>query len=162
MNTVLTLNRFVLDYALKLAEGISEEQMDHQPAPGMHSPRWILGHLAIAYDLGASLLGGHPMTPSDWAKAFGPGSDPASCPSPPPSKQVLLNFLAAGNARLAELARGADPDKLAAPHPFKPLQQSMPTLADLVAHLMTTHATSHLGQLSAWRRLCGLPAVLGF
>jgi hypothetical protein len=42
------------------------------------------------------------------------------------------------------------------------MEKHAPRMADFVAHLMTTHAASHLGQLSAWRRLRGLPAVLGF
>jgi hypothetical protein len=39
--------------------------------------------------------------------------------------------------------------------------QHFPTVADMIAHLMTTHPCVHLGQLSAWRRYYGLPSVLG-
>ena len=162
MEPVLTLNAFVLDYAGRLADGILEEQMDDQAAPGMHPPRWILGHLAIVYDYGVKLLGGAPITPPEWGKAFGPGSAPASCPSPAPSREHLLAALAQGNKELGELARQAAPEKLAGPHGFKPVEAALPTLADFLAHLMTTHACSHLGQLSAWRRLRGLPPVLGY
>jgi hypothetical protein len=40
------------------------------------------------------------------------------------------------------------------------LKGPLPTVGDLLAHLMTTHEAAHLGQLSAWRRLLGLPGVL--
>jgi uncharacterized damage-inducible protein DinB len=44
------------------------------------------------------------------------------------------------------------------PGPF--LQKELPTLGDILGHLMTTHPSLHLGQLSTWRRVIGLPPVL--
>jgi hypothetical protein len=32
----------------------------------------------------------------------------------------------------------------------------------MITNLLLSHAMLHLGQLSAWRRLNGLPGVLGF
>ena len=40
------------------------------------------------------------------------------------------------------------------------LRESLTTVGELVAHLMTTHPAFHLGQLSTWRRANGLPSVL--
>ena len=162
MEPALHLNAFVLHYATKLADGIPEEAMDEEGAPGMHSPRWILGHLAMAQAFGVRLLGGAPACPKEWSKAFGPGSEPTNKPDPAPSKAELLAVLEKDNQALAALVRSATPEKLAGPHGFGPMEAHLKTMAEFVSHLMTTHACSHLGQLSAWRRLRGLPAVLGF
>jgi hypothetical protein len=35
----------------------------------------------------------------------------------------------------------------------------MTTVGHLVGHLLTTHFATHLGQLSAWRRLAGFAPV---
>jgi len=37
----------------------------------------------------------------------------------------------------------------------------LPTRGDLLAHILTTHEATHLGQLSAWRRQLGFPPVRG-
>ena len=62
---------------------------------------------------------------------------------------------------MRDAVKGVTAAQLAAPSPFAPMLELLPTAGDLLAHVLTTHATMHLGQLSAWRRLKGLPAVLG-
>ena len=44
-------------------------------------------------------------------------------------------------------------------NPFDSMAETLPTLADLLSYLLSTHEAMHLGQLSAWRRQLGLPAV---
>lgn len=156
------LHAFVLDYTKKLAQGIDESQMTLQPAPGMNTPLWILGHLAIASDFAATSLGLPMNCPRAWHKAFGPGSDPNAVRPPHPTKAELLQIIEANHARIAEALQSVTPEQLAQPNTFEPTTRAFPTVGDLLAHLMTTHPTMHLGQLSAWRRLQGLPAVLGF
>jgi hypothetical protein len=153
---------WVLDYTRKLANGIDDAQMTVQPAPGMNTPVWILGHLAIASDFAGMFLGLPMACPKVWHKIFGPGSDPSKVPTPHPTKAELLAQIEANHARVTEALRTATPEALAKPHTFAPTRDIFPTIADMLAHLMTTHPTLHLGQLSAWRRLHGLPAVLGF
>jgi hypothetical protein len=41
------------------------------------------------------------------------------------------------------------------------VRNNFPTVGDLTSHLMTTHTGFHLGQLAMWRRMMGLPGVLG-
>ena len=50
---------------------------------------------------------------------------------------------------------------MAAPNrlPIRFLLRHLPTVGDLLAHLLTTHSAYHLGQLSTWRRAAGLPEV---
>jgi hypothetical protein len=38
-------------------------------------------------------------------------------------------------------------------------KDELPTVADLATFLLTGHMGVHLGQLSAWRRMIGLPAM---
>ena len=153
---------WVIDYMNKLADGIDESEMDVQPAPGLNTPRWVLAHLAVAWDFGARWLGAATHCPKAWYQAYGPGSKPDAVPSPAPTKQELLAVIQAQFASLLAAAAAATPEALAKPHTFAPVREAFPTIADFVAHLMTTHPMLHLGQLSAWRRLQGLPAVLGF
>ncbi len=159
--SILGLSEFVGDYTRKLADGIAEEQMAAQPAPGLNTPAWVLGHLAMAYDYGTHLLGGTHCAPPGWGKIFGPGSSPVP-PAGCPNKADLLAGCEAARKGLCAALASATEAKLAEPNPFGPMKPFAPAMGDFIAHLLTTHAVSHLGQLSAWRRLQGLPAVLGF
>lgn len=158
----IRLYAWVMDYLRKLCNGIDESEMDVQPAPGLNTPRWILGHLAVAGDFAAKWSGAPAHCPKEWYPAFGPGSKPEAPPSPPPTKQELLAVIEKIHAAVTAAVKVATPEALAKPHTFQPVLEAFPTIADFLAHLMTTHPMLHLGQLSVWRRLRGKPAVLGF
>ena len=156
------LNAWIVDFARKLAVGIDEDKMTYQPAPGTNTPQWVFGHLAVCTDYGLKLLGQPTACPKAWYAAFGIGSDPAKPPEPQPSKAELLEALASGHARLNAAMAEATPEQLATANPFDFLAKALPTVGDLLAQLTTAHPAMHLGQLSAWRRVNGLPGVLGF
>ena len=157
-----TLARFAAGYARSLAADLDDAALADQPAPGVNHPAWILGHLAIATDYARQLLGLPMACPQAWHAQFGPGSTPEPDRASYPTKAELLGALEAGIAAVLEALPGADPAALAQPHgvPIAFLKDAFPTRADLLAHLLTTHAAAHLGQLSLWRRWKGLPGVL--
>jgi DinB superfamily len=158
----LVLNAWVVDFARKLAVGIDEDKMTVQPAPGMNTPQWVFGHLAVCTDYGLKLLGQPTSCPKVWFESFGIGSNPAVPPSPQPTKAELLEAIASGHSRLNAAMAKASEGQLAVANPFDFLAKALPTIGDLLAQLTTAHPAMHLGQLSAWRRLNGLPGVLGF
>lgn len=155
-----TLYAFVLKYCRLLTADLSDEQMTRQPVPGTNHAAWILGHLAIGTDSAARLLGARPACPPEWRTKFGPGSVVVTDVNAYPGKGELLAAIEAGHARVAELAATAEAERLARPHGLPILKEELPTVGDLLGHLMTTHPATHLGQLSAWRRMMGLPGVL--
>lgn len=154
------LYAFVLKYCRLLTADLSDEQMTIQPMPETNHPAWILGHLAIATDSAARLLGERPACPPEWRTKFGPGSVVVTDRGAYPDKAELLAAIEAGHARVAEVAATVSDERLARPHGLPILKEELPTVGDLLAHLMTTHPATHLGQLSAWRRMLGLPGVL--
>lgn len=151
----------VLGYGKLLTGDLVDEQMAHQPAPGMNHPAWILGHLAVCTDYAARLLGERQLAcPKEWHRLCGPGSILQADRTVYPGKAELLDALVRGHERVTEAARRATAELLEAPQPGPFLQRELPTIGDIVGHLMTTHPSMHLGQLSAWRRMLGLPSVL--
>jgi hypothetical protein len=157
----ITLYAFALNYCRMLTADLDEAKLLAPPVPGVHSPAWILGHLAISTDYAASLLGLPRVCPASWFKAFGPGSAADSVPSPAPTKAELMSVIESGQARVAAAAKTADPAAMAKPHALNMelLKRALPTNGDLLAHLLTTHPATHLGQLSLCRRLMGLPVL---
>jgi hypothetical protein len=159
--TILTAFRFTLMYAEKLAADLADDELARLPQPGMNHAAWVLGHVALGSDFVALLLGKPMVTDKAWMATFGPGSTPVGDRAAYPSKDKLLATMRTTLAKAIELLAQATPAQLDAPNetPFFPAE--FPTVGALVTHLMTTHAALHLGQLSAWRRALGKPAVLG-
>jgi uncharacterized damage-inducible protein DinB len=156
----LFLFNFNLKYAHKLVKDLSEDQLQQQPAPGMNTPLWILGHLAVALDYGQILFGKEKLFNEDWHTGFSPMTPPGTAPKAIPSKAELLAALDKGHAAFEQVLKAeATPEKLAAPNPFDFLIADFPTVGQLCAHMLTTHEAIHLGQISAWRRAAGLAAV---
>jgi hypothetical protein len=157
---VIPVYNFTLTYAQKLVADLPDEQMCAQPVPGrvMNHPAFILGHLAWAEDGAASFLGGEPTLGADWKALFGMGETPQADRSRYPAKAALLKELEGAHARLVAAVSGATPDVLAKPAPER-MRNRFPTVGHALLGLMTGHASSHLGQLSAWRRAMGFPSV---
>jgi uncharacterized damage-inducible protein DinB len=155
---LMTLYAFTLAVCERLMADIRQEEMERQPAKGVNTPAWILGHLAICTDFALKLLGQPTRLPASWHEEFGPGSSPLPEKHPYPSRDELLSALAAGHAAVVAALPSADAKAMAGPNPLVALPfvvQTLPTVGDLLAHLISTHEAAHLGHLSNWRRQMG-------
>ncbi|MGF1580860.1 MAG: DinB family protein [Gemmataceae bacterium] len=155
----LKIYALMLDYLQRLVADLDDEQIAKQPSPGINTPLWILGHLAISTDFAAQMLGGGSRCPKEWIEQYGPKSKPVSDQQPRPTKAELVAAIEAGHHMVTELAKSANEEAMRQPHPLQigVLQDFCPTVGDLVSHLLTSHPGIHSGQLSAWRRQMGLP-----
>jgi DinB family protein len=153
----LTLYAFTLAMCERLMADIPQEEMERQPNPGVNPPAWILGHLAICTDYALQLMGRPMQLPAAWHEEFGQGSSPLPQKHPYPTRDELLNALRSGHAAVVNVLPSIDAKQLAAPNPLNApfLQQTLPTVGDLLAHLLSTHEAAHLGHLSNWRRQMG-------
>jgi uncharacterized damage-inducible protein DinB len=159
---ILSLYAFTLAMCERLMADISQDQMDIQPTGGVNTPAWILGHLAICTDFALNLLGQPMRLPKNWHTAFGPGSSPLPQEHPRPSREELLSALRDGHAAVVAALAKVDANALAGPNPLSSmpfLVQTLPTVDDLLAHLLSTHEAAHLGHLSNWRRQMGRPPL---
>jgi hypothetical protein len=142
-----------------MLEGISTADAQVQPFPGMNTPYWIAGHLAISMDYARQLLGAPMKCPPAWHTDFGPGSTPGVMTGPTVPLEELVAAVGQGHADVMGLLPTVTEVWAAQPNPVDFLVANYPSMGDLMAHLLTTHEATHLGQLSAWRRVRGLPSV---
>ncbi len=63
-----------------------------------------------------------------------------------------------GYQRVRQKAATANPEQLSRPTTNPVTKETLPTLKEMVAFVLSGHMGVHLGQLSSWRRLIGLPA----
>ncbi len=159
LETEIRINLFLVGYCRMLLAEIADERMTEQPLPGVNHPAWILGHLAFSADLAVSRLGGEKQLPVAWTSLFGQGSKVSANRSDYPSKDDLLKAVEQRFEKARQLAQGATREQLAVPSASTnpAMKAGLPTMREGVAFLLTAHLAVHLGQLSTWRRMIGLP-----
>ncbi len=155
------LHEFQLRYIQMLAADLDDDDLGVAPFSGANPAVWILGHLAVATDYAARMLGQKPECPREWHKYFAPGSNPAEVPLPYPTKAELLAAIENGHRRCAAALAAVDKEMLNQPHSVELLKPTaLKTNADVLCHLMATHPAFHVSQLSACRRKKGKGPVV--
>lgn len=157
-------------YARRLVDSIPAERFARIACPGgtaVHAnhPAFNIGHLTLYPVKIVELLG------QDAAAARAPGdfeglfSKDAQCVDDAdgrryPSKDQLLQVFAKTYEAAFAALRASDDAALNSPNPVdSPLKNICPTLGSMLAFYAIGHVTSHLGQISTWRRMEGMPAA---
>jgi uncharacterized damage-inducible protein DinB len=153
----IALNTFLLKYTRMSVADLVEEQFDSVPISGLHSPRWILAHLAICADMALVMLGKTKQCPAAWHVAYGPKSAGTTHEKIRPQTGELLDAINRLYPEVGVAASQASLEFLEQSHSLDLLKgTSIQTNSHLLSHLLTTHYAVHLGQLSAIRRQMGL------
>ncbi|MEM8783010.1 MAG: DinB family protein [Planctomycetota bacterium] len=149
-------------YAASLVADLSEEQMTRQPGcdagPGLNHPAWLLSHLHAYHPVIVALLQGEPFDDPKQHR-FGMLSKPESDASVYLPKGELVAAYAEGRASVVDALQMVTAETLEAPMSLARWQGKFPQAGSILPYLMAHHESLHLGQLSAWRRVQGLPAV---
>lgn len=142
-----------------LLDDIPETRFHERIGGVGHSPAWIVGHLAITQDFVLKMMGQAMLCSEQWLKQFGPGQPEGDTSHF--TKAELFSAVERGHKAVAKALETVDVERLDTPHSVVFLKTSpLATVRDLVMHLMITHEAFHAGQLSAWRRQAGFPALL--
>ena len=160
MDTVLEISDTNVMLFRRMVADVPAEQMYRQPNGVLNHAAWQIGHVSFVRAGMVQLLGETVDLPGEWAGLFAPGTTPSADASQYPSKEELLAAFERSHRRVIEAARAASADTLGQPTPIPQIRGMFPTLRHLVAGMLTTHDGMHLGQLSVWRRVQGLPRVI--
>lgn len=147
-----------LDYGRKLLADLSEQQVIAQPAPGVNHPAWVLSHLNLYHPVLVAIARKQPF-PDPREHTFGMKSKPETTRSAYPSKDALVQAWVSGHESVAAALREAGPGVLDWETPLERWRPTMPKVGILLPYLMLVHENTHLGQISMWRRVQGLPSV---
>lgn len=150
------------DYGQKLVSDLNSQQMVVQPVPDLvvptNHPAWVFSHLNLYLGVIMSLIEDVDF-PDPREQPFGMLSKPENDSSIYPSKEELVDTFISGHDRVIEILSQADDQLLERPMRLLRWQPIMPTLGIALPYLMLNHENSHLGQISTWRRVQGLPSV---
>jgi len=159
LKNVIATNRFELGYASMLLDDLPDERLCEQPVSGVNHPAWIIGHLSNTADSVSAWFGVRPSISDEVKKTLGLGSTPSTNRADYPSKEKMLQLLNETHERLYQLIAAADESQLDAPTPFPRLAAGLPTIREALTFILVGHVGVHLGQLSTWRRMIGLPPL---
>jgi uncharacterized damage-inducible protein DinB len=162
LDAVINVITFTRNQTLKLVADLADAQFCFQPAPKTNHPAWVLGHLLLVDYSFLKTIGG-PDLPAfideKFRATYGGNSVPVADKSLYCSKQWYLEKLAAVREQIYAKLKTLTPADLDRPHPDPTRRERMPTIAHAITLYGTWHEAYHSGQLSAWRRVQGLPAV---
>jgi len=148
-----------LGHLEQLVKDLSDEQMVQQPKGVVNHPAWTLGHLAVASNYVAKVLGVDSTFSADWEETFKTGGVPSPDPTTFPSKDAILAELRAQHDRVADAMEKVDPAIFTKELHDDRFRDHFPTIGDFCNYLMTAHEGNHIGQIVAWRRVMGLGSI---
>lgn len=150
-----------IDYATKLVADLSEEQMIWQP-PGSaaiaNHPAWVFSHLNIYLPVMVALIEGRAFADPK-THEFGMQSKPELDRSRYASKEKLVSEFVTGHEQVIASLRREGEAALNREMTLERWKPIMPQVGIALPYLMLVHENTHLGQLSTWRRVIGLPPV---
>ena len=147
---------------LKLVADLSDDQLPHQPAPKTNHPAWVLGHLLLVDHAFLQTITGTPLPAwldEPWRATYGGKSEPSPDASKYKPKAFYIERLAAVREGIYAGLKKLTPEDLAKPHPDPARRERIPTIGHALTFYGIWHEAYHGGQLSAWRRVQGLPPV---
>ena len=146
------------DYAQKLVADLSPEQMVLMPAEGVNHPAWVLSHLCLYHPIIIKMCKGEKFDdPKDLP--FGMMTKPIADASKYESKEALIERYVSGHQAVKATLNTLGDAVFETEQTLDRWKKPMPTAGLALGYLLQAHESTHLGQLSAWRRFQGLPSV---
>ncbi len=138
-------------------DDLTDDECHRQPAPGVNSAAWVMGHLALIDRRALDRLGAEsPELPEGFEQKFGATRHPAGDQSHLGDPGELRRLCRDYRARLIAAVESASDEVLG-----KPLEKPSAiasTVGEFVA-FMGQHAALHLGQVTVLRRSLGRAVV---
>lgn len=164
-NIILATARLTKNFADAQLKGVAPETFARLATVGgttvqSNHPAFVFGHLSLYYPKIPAALGQQaPANPPMFEDVFLNGKPCVDDPSGnkyPSMQAIIAHFNNGYEAALATLSRATDADLARANPAEGRMKELFPTLGELLNFYMGAHAMSHLGQVSAWRRMMGL------
>jgi uncharacterized damage-inducible protein DinB len=162
LDSYLMVLNHTRNQTLKLVADLTDEQLAVQPAPKMNHAAWVLGHLLVVDYSFLAIITGQPAPgwiDDAFRATYGGKSEPVADKSKYQPKAFYIERLLAVREQIVARLKQMKPIDFQQPHPDPARRERMPTIGHAVMLYGTWHEAYHSGQLSAWRRVQGLPAV---
>ncbi len=150
------------DYAERLTHDLTDEQMILQPAGErdltVNHPAWCLSHLNAYLPVIEAVIQGQAFE-DPRGHRYGMESRPLLSSSEYAPLSEIIQQWNAGHDAIVALLETQDETVFERPVQMERWATVMPTAGVCLPYLMLNHENIHLGQVSAWRRVLGMPSV---
>lgn len=156
-------SRSTLGYAELLVKDIPAEKFAFMPMPNVNHPAFAIGHLSIYGDNILKLIGRTELVRErpEFVALFKAGVACVADDGRYPGKDEIVDYFLERYRAAAEALKWVSEDVLNAENPAEGRWKLMfPKVGGAVNFLLNNHAMMHLGQVSAWRRVMGMPGVM--
>lgn len=147
-----------LDYAKRLLSDVPEDRMAYQPVVNMNHPAWVFSHMNLYHSVMAAMILGKPFEDPKGHK-FGMQSKCQPDASIYAPKVALITDYERGHNDVADALRTGGQEALERETPLERWRSAMPKIGIVMPYIMLVHESTHLGQVSVWRRAQGMPSV---
>lgn len=155
--------RASIGYADLLVKDIPPDQFAHSPHPTLNHPAFNIGHLSLYPNRVLTLLGMQErvVEKPGFPELFKAGVKCVEQDGRYPAKDEIVAYFQERHRALADALPEVEEDVLRRPNPAEGRFRDMfPTAGAVATFMSTAHLMSHLGQVSAWRRVMRLPPVM--
>ena len=168
-NAILSSARLTRRFAEAQLKDVTPDTFARLATPGgvtvqSNHPAFVYGHLSLYFPKVLTLLDQQaPANPPMFEELFTNGKPCLDDPDGrkhPPMQAILAHFNAGFDAAVAAVERATDAE-FARPNPHEGRSRELfPSVGDAINFYLGAHQMSHLGQVSAWRRMMGLGSAL--
>ncbi len=168
-NSILASARLTKRHADAMIKDVTPQQFARLAAVAgtlvqSNHPAFVFGHLSLYFPKVLTALGQPaPGNPPMFEELFTNGKPCVDDPDArkyPAMQAIVAHFNNGYEAAVAAVTRATDAD-LAKPNPAEGRMKEMfPTAGDVINFYLSAHPMSHLGQVSAWRRMVGLGSAM--
>jgi hypothetical protein len=169
-NILVDASSVAMRYAKRLTSDIPSEKFGRLATPGgvliqSNHPAFVIGHLALYPSKAMHLLKLDPGATNPSERFVAVFSKDSSCIDDSsgttyPAKDELLQFFDQAYTAVRQAIREASDELLlSATADDSPMKSLFPTVGAMLAFYIDGHVLMHLGQVSAWRRMQGMPPV---
>ncbi len=145
----------------KLVDELSDQQMVTQVGELVNHPAWQIGHLTTSLGGLMGMIGGEVGEIFGNQELYGKGSIPVAQQGRYASKETLLAGLDKAHEAIIAQLKTMSQEDFQKPTPHEKFAAMCPQLSNLIMLIGVSHENIHIGQLMSWRKMMGLPGVLG-
>ena len=149
--------RFVSDFSMMLCADIDAARFSDRLGTTINHPAFILGHLAYYAGVCVDLLGGNSGIEDGEADLYQHGAECLDDPSRYLAKDDAIALFQSRMKQATDFIAQCSPEVLSQSSKGTPFEQRADTLEEIAAFMLIGHPMFHFGQISAWRRVAGMP-----
>jgi len=150
------------DYGLRLTGDLTDAQAIQEPAGerdlAVNHPTWCLSHLNVYLPVIQAVIKGESFEDPKGHR-YGMQSSPVHSLDEYEPLATVRNKWDQGHDLVCDLLANADDSVFEKSVQMERWAQVMPNAGICLPYLMLNHENIHLGQISTWRRVMGLPSV---